>query len=116
MWATSAGCSDSDVHADRKSNMQYMKALFVSEEPHQDAPKKMSGLLQDFKSQSERRSHGPRILGLTGPDVTKVRQSGASFDTHKALALPPSVCLKLLGSGRPLSHVQHGFAGTGDGE
>ena len=64
------------VHADRKSNMQYMRALFVSEEPQQDAPEKMSGLLQDFKAKSERRSHGPRILGLTGPDVTKVRQSG----------------------------------------
>ena len=64
------------VHADRKSNMQYMRALFVSEEPQQDAPDKMSGLLQDFKAKSERRSHGPRILGLTGPDVTKVRQSG----------------------------------------
>ena len=55
--------------------MQYMRALFVSEEPQQDAPEKMSGLLQDFKAKSERRSHGPRILGLTGPDVTKVRQS-----------------------------------------
>ena len=32
-----------------------MRALFVSEEPQQDAPEKMSGLLQDFKAKSERR-------------------------------------------------------------
>lgn len=53
--------------------MQYMRALFVSEEPEQDAPEKMAGLLSSFKVQSERRSHGPRILGLTGTDVTKAR-------------------------------------------
>ena len=52
--------------------MQYMRALFVSEEPEKDAPEKMAGLLSDYKIQSERRKKGPRILGLTGSDVTKV--------------------------------------------
>ena len=61
--------------ADRKSNMQYMRALFVSEEPEKDAPEKMAGLLSDYKIQSERRKKGPRILGLTGSDVTKVYNS-----------------------------------------
>ena len=53
--------------------MQYMRALFMSEEPEHDAPEKMAGLLSNFKVQSERRNHGPRILGLTGSDVTKAR-------------------------------------------
>ena len=53
--------------------MQYMRALFVSEEPEQDAPEKMAGLLSSYKVQSERRSHGLRLLGLTGSDVTKAR-------------------------------------------
>ncbi len=52
--------------------MQYMRALFVSEEPEKDVPEKMSGLLKDTKIQSERRKKGPRILGLSGSDVTKV--------------------------------------------
>ena len=52
--------------------MQYMRALFVSEEPEEDVPEKMSDLLSNFKLQSERRKKGPRILGLTGSDVTKV--------------------------------------------
>ena len=73
------------VHADRKSNMQYMRALFVSEEPEEDVPEKMSGLLSDFKIQSERRKKGPRILGLTGSDVTKV-SPGAPY------ICPPSHC------------------------
>ncbi len=55
--------------------MQYMRALFVSEEPEKDAPEKMAGLLSDYKIQSERRKKGPRILGLTGSDVTKVYNS-----------------------------------------
>lgn len=69
------GCSKADcracVPADRKSNMQYMRALFVSEEPEQDIPEKMSGLLKKHTAHSERRSHGPRIVGLAGSDVTK---------------------------------------------
>lgn len=52
--------------------MQYMRALFVSEESEKEVPEKMAGLLSEYKIQSERRKKGPRILGLTGSDVTKV--------------------------------------------
>ena len=49
--------------------MQYMKALFVSEEPDQDAPEKMADLLDKYEKKTSRAS---RIIGLTGPDVNAV--------------------------------------------
>ena len=56
--------------ADRKSNLQSIRALFVSEEPDQDAPGKMGELLEKYENKSSRPS---RIIGLTGPSVNQVR-------------------------------------------
>ena len=58
--------------ADRKSNMQYMRALFVTEEPGKDAQDKMGDLLGKHQKRTERRSHGPRMVGLAGSEVAKV--------------------------------------------
>lgn len=60
------------VTADRKSNMQYMHALFVSEERGDEVPEKMGQLLSKHQKTSERRSHGPRMMGLSGPGIAKV--------------------------------------------
>ncbi len=58
---------------DRKSNMQYMRALFVSEEAGEEAQGKMGDLMSKHTKKSERRSHGPRMVGLAGSEVSKVQ-------------------------------------------
>ena len=55
--------------------MQYMKALFVSEEPDQDVPEKMADLMDKYEKKTSRAS---RIIGLTGPDVNAVSLSFAA--------------------------------------
>ncbi len=60
------------ICADRKSNMQYMRALFVSEESSEEAQEKMGELLGKHQKKTERRSHGPRMIGLAGSEVAKV--------------------------------------------
>lgn len=62
-------CSSS---ADRKSNMQYMRAIFVSEEQGKDAQDTMGDLMSKHTKKSEKRSHGPRMIGLAGSDIGKV--------------------------------------------
>lgn len=58
--------------ADRKSNMQYMRAIFVSEEQGKDAQDTMGDLMSKHTKKSEKRSHGPRMIGLAGSDIGKV--------------------------------------------
>lgn len=64
---------------DRKSNMQYMRALFVSEEAGEEAQGKMGDLMSKHTKKSERRSHGPRMVGLAGSEVSKVQLFAATF-------------------------------------
>ena len=52
--------------------MQYMRALFVSEEQGQEAQDKMGDLMSKHTKKSEKRSHGPRMIGLAGSDIGKV--------------------------------------------
>ncbi|EIE23411.1 hypothetical protein COCSUDRAFT_62946 [Coccomyxa subellipsoidea C-169] len=59
---------------DRKSNMQYMRALFVSEEAGEEAQGKMGDLMSKHTKKSERRSHGPRMVGLAGSEISKIRE------------------------------------------
>ncbi|CAL8472278.1 g11820 [Coccomyxa elongata] len=69
---------------DRRSNMQYMRALFVIEEPSEEAQEKMGDLLGKHQKKTERRSHGPRMIGLAGSEVAKIREMVNVFNDRVA--------------------------------
>ena len=57
--------------ADKKSNIQYTKAAFVSEDPDNDKPEALAKLLEGVGAVGPKTEQ--RIMALTGPQVDKAR-------------------------------------------
>ena len=65
--------SDSDSHADRKSNMHYLIPVFATLTPERDDVIKMSAMVEDYATALNRKDilH-VRLKGITGDDNAKV--------------------------------------------
>lgn len=71
------------MHADKKSNLQYTKAAFVSEDPDNDKPELLTKLLEGVGAVGPKTEQ--RIMALTGPQVDKAR---ALCVSHMLRCLP----------------------------
>ncbi len=57
--------------ADKKCNIHYTKAAFVSEDPDNDKPETLAKLLADVGATGQKTEQ--RVMALTGPQVDKAR-------------------------------------------
>ena len=69
--------------ADKKCNIHYTKAAFVSEDPDSDTPEILAKLLAEVGATGQKTEQ--RIMGLTGSEVDKVRGE---------LLRPPATCMQ----------------------
>ncbi len=56
--------------ADKKCNIHYTKAAFVSEDPDNDTPEILAKLLSEVGASGQKTEQ--RVMALTGPEVDKV--------------------------------------------
>lgn len=64
-------CDGLHARADKGSNMHYTNAAFVSEDPDNDKPEALAKLLESVNAVGKKTEQ--RVMGLTGPEVDKVR-------------------------------------------
>ncbi|KAK9832575.1 hypothetical protein WJX81_000047 [Elliptochloris bilobata] len=59
--------------SDKKSNVQYTKAAFVSDDPDNDKPEALAKLLQSVGAVGQKSEQ--RIMALTGPQVDRIKRA-----------------------------------------